>query len=275
MTRRAGVLGSPISHSLSPVLHRAAYAELGLTGWEYNAHECGEADLLGFVTGLGDEWVGLSLTMPLKRVALDVATDVTPTAAAIGAANTLILTPGRRLADNTDAPGLRDALAEAGWKGGGSAVIVGAGGTAQAAVAALADSISPGSGGGIVAVARNLARTTELVDTARRLGVAIDVLPWEQLPDVVAEAGLVVSTVPAPASPKLRDLPWRADGLFFDALYHPWPTPAAEAASGRGCTVVPGSALLLHQAAHQVARMTGRTAPLAAMREALAACFST
>src|SRR4051812_35006062 len=74
--RRAAVLGSPISHSLSPVLHNAAYAALGLAGWQYTAHEVDEPELAGFVDGLGPEWVGLSLTMPLKRVALDVADEV-------------------------------------------------------------------------------------------------------------------------------------------------------------------------------------------------------
>ncbi|HEX6755092.1 MAG TPA: shikimate dehydrogenase, partial [Mycobacteriales bacterium] len=74
--RRAAVLGKPVAHSLSPVLHAAAYAELGLAGWAYTAIECDEAGLPGFVDGLDPSWAGLSLTMPLKRVALDVAEDV-------------------------------------------------------------------------------------------------------------------------------------------------------------------------------------------------------
>ncbi|MGE3285325.1 MAG: shikimate dehydrogenase, partial [Pseudonocardia sp.] len=132
--RRAAVLGSPIAHSLSPVLHRAAYAELGLDGWSYGMHECDEAGLPGFVDGLGTDWAGLSLTMPLKRVALQVADEISPLAAATGAANTLVLRPGSRFADNTDVAGLVAAL---GRGSGATALVLGAGGTAQAALAAL------------------------------------------------------------------------------------------------------------------------------------------
>jgi len=87
VTRRAAVLGRPISHSLSPVIHSAGFAAVGLDEWSYTAHECGEAELAGFMSALGPEWAGLSLTMPLKEVALDVADEVAPAAAAIGAAN--------------------------------------------------------------------------------------------------------------------------------------------------------------------------------------------
>ena len=134
--RRAAVLGSPISHSLSPVLHGAAYEALGLDGWRYDAYECDEAGLRGFVAGLGPEWAGLSLTMPLKRVAMEVADEVSPLAAAVGAANTLVLTPDGRTADNTDVAGLVMTLRGAQLRGG-RAVLLGAGGTAQAALAAL------------------------------------------------------------------------------------------------------------------------------------------
>ncbi|HEV7450616.1 MAG TPA: shikimate dehydrogenase, partial [Pseudonocardiaceae bacterium] len=109
--RRAAVLGSPIRHSLSPVLHSAAYAALGLTGWRYEAFDCDEAALPAFVERLGPEWAGLSLTMPLKEVALAVADEVSPVAAAIGAANTLTRGASGWHADNTDAPGMVDALA--------------------------------------------------------------------------------------------------------------------------------------------------------------------
>ena len=150
VTHRAAVLGMPIEHSLSPVLHTAAYAELGLSGWDYGRYAVDEAGLPGFVAGLGPEWVGLSLTMPLKRVALEVADEVTPDTAAIGAANTLVrrggAEPGREptipcgpgwLATNTDVVGIEQALRAVGVTAVESAVVVGAGGTAQAALAAL------------------------------------------------------------------------------------------------------------------------------------------
>src|SRR4051812_28347571 len=134
--RRAAVLGSPIAHSLSPALHRAAHAALGLTGWSYERIECREEELAPLVAGLGPAWVGLSLTMPLKRVALDVADDVSPLAAAVGAANTLLL-DGARRAHNTDVAGIVGALTDAGVTRAETAAVLGAGGTAQAALAAL------------------------------------------------------------------------------------------------------------------------------------------
>src|SRR5579859_4190175 len=101
--RRAAVLGSPIEHSLSPVLHRAAYQALGLPGWRYDKIECDEPGLPRLVDGMGPEWAGLSLTMPLKRVAMTVADEVSPLAEAIGAANTLVFSAaGGKRADNTD-----------------------------------------------------------------------------------------------------------------------------------------------------------------------------
>ncbi|MDT5028576.1 MAG: shikimate dehydrogenase, partial [Micromonosporaceae bacterium] len=134
---RAGVLGQPIGHSLSPVIHNAGYAAADLTGWRYTAHECAEADLAGFVAGLGAEWAGLSLTMPLKEVALAVADEVAPTAASIGAANTLVRLPdGSWRAENTDAPGMVDALLSAGMTKAEKVSVLGAGGTARAALAA-------------------------------------------------------------------------------------------------------------------------------------------
>ena len=90
---QAGVLGRPIGHSLSPVIHNAGYAAAGLGDWSYAAHDCGEAELAPFVAGLGSDWRGLSLTMPLKEIALEVADEVAPVAAAVGAANTLVHLP--------------------------------------------------------------------------------------------------------------------------------------------------------------------------------------
>ena len=93
--RRAAVLGSPIKHSLSPVLHGAAYQALELHGWRYDTIECDEPGLPRLVDSMGPEWAGLSLTMPLKRVALTVADEVSPLARAVGAANTLVFSCGR------------------------------------------------------------------------------------------------------------------------------------------------------------------------------------
>ena len=90
--RRAAVLGSPIAHSLSPVLHRAAYAALGLTGWSYDRFEIDEAALPGFVQGLDSTWAGLSLTMPLKRAIIPLLDSISETASSVEAVNTVVLT---------------------------------------------------------------------------------------------------------------------------------------------------------------------------------------
>src|SRR6266404_2527263 len=133
--RRAAVLGSPIKHSLSPVLHGAAYQALELHDWHYDMIECDEPGLPPLIDRMGPEWAGLSLTMPLKRVALTVADEVTPLARAVGAANTLVFSPGGpaggKRADNTDVAGMVAALREAGLARVEQAIILGEGGTAQ------------------------------------------------------------------------------------------------------------------------------------------------
>ncbi|NYV73641.1 shikimate dehydrogenase, partial [Streptomyces sp. UH6] len=137
--RRAAVLGSPIAHSLSPELHRAAYAALGLDGWTYERFETDEAALPGFLDGLGPEWAGLSLTMPLKRAVIPLLDSVSETAASVEAVNTVVFTEdGRRVGDNTDIPGMVAALRERGIEKADTAAVLGAGATASSALAALA-----------------------------------------------------------------------------------------------------------------------------------------
>jgi shikimate dehydrogenase len=257
----AAVLGSPVGHSLSPVLHTAAYAALGLDDWVYTAHECTEDALPGFVDGLDASWAGLSLTMPLKRVALDVATEASPLAAEIGAANTLVL-GGRRYADNTDVAGIVGALGPV----TGRAVVLGAGGTAQAVLAALREL-------GIQQVdvlVRDLDRATELRATAERLGVAPAVHAALGAPaGFVDGADVVISTLPEGAADHVT---CRGVGTVLDVVYAPWPTQFAVRATG--ARVVSGMEMLLHQAVAQVELMTGRPGPLEAMRAALDAAVA-
>lgn len=267
--RRAAVLGSPIRHSLSPVLHTAAYAALGLTDWSYEAFEVTEPELAGFVAGLGPEWAGLSLTMPLKRVALEVADRVSPAAEAIGAANTLVLAPDGSLADNTDVLGVENALREAGVQHAGRAVVLGAGGTAQAAVAGLQllGCTEP------VVLVRNRGRAGELSATAERLGLSLDLRELLTEPStaiaVLEGADVVVSTLPAGAADALACARWRPSTTVLDVIYAPWPTALAASAAGAGCRIASGLDMLLHQAVAQVELMTGLPGPVEAMREAL------
>jgi shikimate dehydrogenase len=264
--RRAAVLGMPVEHSLSPVLHHAAYAELGLTGWHYDRYAVDEAGLPGFVDGLGPEWAGLSLTMPLKRVALDVADDVDADAAAIGAANTLVRRDDRWLAANTDVAGIVETLREAGISHAGRAVVLGAGGTAQAALAALRrlGETTP------TVLVRDAARADALRATAGRLGLAPRIVGG--FPDVALPAAdVVISTLPAGAADPLAGHVWDPATVVLDVIYAPWPTALAAAARAAGCRVAGGLEVLLHQAVEQVELMTGRPGPTAAMRAALTA----
>ena len=255
---RAAVLGRPIAHSLSPALHRAAYAELGLTDWTYDAVECDEAALPDFLGALDADWVGLSLTMPLKRAVLSHADTASDLARRVGAANTVLLADGKRHVDNTDVGGMVDALGPVDTS---APVILGAGGTAAAALAALQ---SLGASG-VAVVVRDPDRAGELLQAAGRIGISVRLTPWPTMPD----GSVVVSTVPRGALEAVPTLPWAASTTVFDVLYHPWPTVLAQTAAARGCRVVSGLDLLVHQAARQVELMTGQPPPVEAMRRAL------
>src|SRR5215218_9507778 len=135
---RAAVVGRPVSHSLSPVLHRAAYAALGLSDWTYDALDIGAEDLPVLLAGLGAEWRGFSVTMPCKQAAVDAADVVEPLPRLLHAANTLVRTDAGWRAENTDVTGVGMALQLAGVEQVDRTAIVGAGGTAAAAAVALA-----------------------------------------------------------------------------------------------------------------------------------------
>ncbi|MYV71807.1 shikimate dehydrogenase [Streptomyces sp. SID2131] len=263
--RRAAVLGSPVAHSLSPVLHRAAYAELGLHDWSYERFEVDEAALPGFVDGLDGSWAGLSLTMPLKRAVIPLLDEVGDTAASVEAVNTVVLhEDGRRVGDNTDVPGMIAALRERGVEKVEAAAVLGAGATASSALAALARICA----GPVTAYVRSEARAGEMRGWGERLGVDVRTADWERAAEAF-ETPLVIATTPAGTTNALATAVPDAAGTLFDVLYDPWPTPLAAAWSDRGGKVVGGLDLLVHQAVLQVELMTGRTpAPLAAMRAA-------
>ncbi|MGW2182097.1 shikimate dehydrogenase [Streptomyces sp. NPDC001732] len=262
---RAAVLGSPIAHSLSPVLHRAAYAELGLTDWSYERFEIDEAALPGFVEGLDATWAGLSLTMPLKRAVIPLLDSVSETAASVEAVNTVVLTEdGRRTGDNTDIPGMVAALRERGVEKTESAAVLGAGATASSALAALAGICA----GPVTAYVRSQERGREMRGWGERLGVDVRIADWADAEQAL-RAPLVVATTPAGATDALTAAVPDRPGTLFDVLYEPWPTGLAAAWAARSGAVVGGLDLLVHQAVLQVEQMTGRVpAPLAAMRRA-------
>ncbi len=289
---KAAVLGSPVSHSLSPALHRAAYTALGLRGWSYVAIDCDQARLPGVLRGLDHSWAGVSLTMPLKRAALALLDETDEAAAAVGGANTVVLRGGRRCGYNTDIGGMVDALGGAGVStcadvGDAGAMVIGAGATACSALAALRQ---VGITKATVAV-RSASRAGELLGAAQRLGVTVWLRdlpsPGETgrggaVPDGVAAGtspstappdpiGLAICTIPPNAADAI--VPWlcgrpQPPRVVFDVAYDPWPTRLAAAAAAAGSTVIGGFELLLHQAGRQVELMTGHRAPLPAMREA-------
>ncbi|MEV7089190.1 shikimate dehydrogenase [Streptomyces sp. NPDC093085] len=268
--RRAAVLGSPIAHSLSPALHRAAYAQLGLDDWSYDRFDVDEFGLAGFFDALkGDPaWAGLSLTMPLKRAVIPLLDGVSEAAAAVEAVNTVLFTEdGRRTGENTDIPGLIAALRERGIEKTDSAAVLGAGATASSALAALAVVCA----GPVTAYVRSASRGAEMRGWGERLGVDVRIADWAEA-ERALHAPLVIATTPAGASDALAAAVPETPGTLFDVLYEPWPTRLAAAWDARGGAVLGGLDLLVHQAAVQFELMTGRSpAPLAAMRAAGAA----
>jgi shikimate dehydrogenase len=260
---RAAVLGRPIAHSLSPALHNAAYEALGLP-WRYAAIDCGVAELPAVLADAGSDWAGFSCTMPLKRAALDLAAAAGERASRAGAANILLpLGSGSWRADNTDVAGILAALAEQDVSPS-SVALLGAGGTASAALVALREL---GIASCLVLV-RDPARTGPLRMTAERAGVRIDVRRLDPA-DVTHSIDLIISTLPPGAADPLVGWPWPRGVTLLDVVYEPWPTALAEAIGRSGGLTMGGDLMLLHQAAEQVRLMTNRPAPVEAMRTAL------
>ena len=260
------VLGDPIEHSLSPALHRAAYAALGLD-WTYDAVRVPSGGLADFLAGLDDEWRGLSLTMPLKREAMGLLTSRDAWADLAGAANTLLLDgDGDGVHGlNTDVPGAIAALREATTASFDRAVVLGGGATATSVLLALAEL---GCGSAVLAV-RDTARATATVEAVQRHAHPPH-LVTVRLDDLTpVGADVVVSTVPAEAQSAALLAAVADASVVFDVVYDPWPTPLAAAAWADGRLVVGGLDLLLWQAVDQVRAMTGRfDVPVAAMRAA-------
>jgi len=260
---RCAVLGSPIAHSLSPALHRAAYTHLGLD-WTYDALEVEASGLRSFLDALDETWRGLSLTMPLKRVVVPLVDSLDEWAQLAGVANTVVVEDGRRLGFNTDVPGAKAAIVERVPAPVRSAVVIGGGATATSLLLALAE--------------LGLRTATLLVrDEARAVETMTAVGTHPRAPQlsvstiagaIALEADMVVSTVPTAAqTPELMaacgDIP-----AVFEAVYDPWPTPLAQAAMDSGRPLVSGLDLLAHQAVLQVDLMTGEPVPVDLVRDA-------
>jgi len=258
---RCAVLGHPISHSLSPAMHRAAYARLGLD-WTYDAIDVGEAELPAFLGSLDDSWRGLSLTMPLKQVVLPLLDELTPLAASVGAVNTVVVERGRLRGDNTDVGGVVGALADVGCIAVERAAIVGAGATAHSALMGL------GRLGlrRLHVAARSPERAAGLAAAARAADVSVTVGDLGQPPPTSVD--VLISTLPGSVGVALPTAVLGAAGIVFDVAYDPWPSPLLARAVQAGATPVDGLALLAHQAVLQVEAMTGSRVPVEELRQA-------
>ena len=280
MPRRAAVLGHPVGHSLSPVLHTAAYDALGLD-WTYDAVDVDSGGLGAFLAQVDAQWAGLSLTMPLKVEAVSLVDFVEPMAKLLGVVNTVIVggsgTNTQLVGANTDVYGVVTALAEAGVAKATTAVVIGGGATAVSAVAALGQL---GCTRPRVAV-RSRARAGAVLRASTAMGlsptfIALDDPQAMRL--ALHDADAVVSTIPAAAGAELAtgigEFEVPALSTLLDVVYDPLVTPLAQAWTGWGGSRVGGERMLLHQAAEQVRLMTGRKAPIKDMDAALCAVLN-
>jgi shikimate dehydrogenase len=246
MTTRLAVLGSPIAHSKSPALHRAAYGVLGLD-WEYDAIEVAGGELPAFAAGLGAEWRGLSLTMPLKRDVLPLLRTTSPMAERVGAANTVLVRDGGFDGFNTDVVGIIAAFAEAGVDHLESVQILGGGATAASVLVAVQEL---GATRALVSV-RDPLKAESLQAVAGGLDLAIRPLGMLDRSLIVPDA--VISTLPGRT---VVEVPYpeavRRGAVLFDVAYEPWPSALATSWREVGGTVVSGLSMLLHQAVAQV-----------------------
>lgn len=272
--RRAYVLGHPIAHSLSPALHRVAYAYLGEANLEYDRRDTLPDDLPAIMRGVrnpaGTEEApyiaGLSVTMPLKTAVIQYCDELSETARVTGAVNTVYPRGERVLGDNTDVIGIVNALRHAGLEPQplkDSAAIVGGGATAISALTALHQ-----LGYSRVSVyARSLHKLGDLQAVAERLGVQLEQVSLADLPQNLAERGHhpVISTLPAHAADEwasrlsvLKGASATHRPVLLDVAYNPWPSVLASAWEANGGTVVSGLEMLLYQAVEQVLLFSDR-----------------
>lgn len=261
--RRCAVIGSPIAHSLSPLLHRTAYAQLGLSDeYRYDAFDVSPGALDAFVAGLGPEWVGLSVTAPHKQ-ALLAHGQPDPIAAALRAGNTLILgvdgAPNRVY--NTDVTGFLSALGRAGITQVSTAVLLGNGATARSALWALGQLGTTE----VVVAARDESRARASLDEVAQLaGVTLSYQTFgrpARLPETWGgRAELLVSTVPVELPDDLAAALVGSARAVFEVVYNHYPSSLDRAAAQAGVTALDGLDLLVGQAIDQIRLMTGRDA---------------
>lgn len=273
MTMWAAVIGSPIAHSLSPVIHRAAWEQLGIDGWEYRRAEVTEESLPPFIGQLDESFCGLSVTMPCKQAVMPLLDVIDPLASAVGAVNTVVPSSGVLAGFNTDVTGIasavRRACSLAGCSAPSSALVLGARATASSALAALGELGITSS----TVAARRFGGPGSVVAAASRLGVTIEQILWsdsEAVDRAASSVDLVISTLPASAADPLAErLRVREGQILLDVVYSPRDTALRRAFESAGGVVAEGTDMLVFQAGAQVQLMTGRSPDTGVMREAL------
>ena len=273
MTMWAAVIGSPIAHSLSPVIHRAAWEQLGIDGWEYRRAEVTEESLPPFIGQLDESFCGLSVTMPCKQAIMPLLDAIDPLASAVGAVNTVVPSAGMLAGFNTDVTGIASAIRRACSRSGvpvpSSALVLGARATASSALAALGEL-------GITTTtvaARRFGGPGSVISAASRLGVSVEQVMWSDVSAVAsaaARADVLISTLPAGvADPIASRLAPREGQILLDVIYSPRDTALRATFEKAGGVVAEGTDMLVYQGAAQVQLMTGRSPDPAVMRHAL------
>lgn len=255
--KRCAVLGKPIEHSLSPLIHTTAYEVLGIAQeWSYGRYEVDEAGLAGFVAGCGPEWVGLSCTAPLKHELLSLGTP-SERARLLDSGNTYLFRDSDPFVENTDVTGLVGAFARAGVVSASRALLLGNGATARSALYALAEM---GVRDALVLARSEANARASLAELAEALGVRLGYGVWGTVPDADA-VDVLVSTVSAPLEADVAAGLVRLTSACFDATYNHYPTELDRAARASGIVQLSGIDLLVGQALDQIRLMTGRECP--------------
>ena len=273
MTMWAAVIGSPIAHSLSPVIHRAAWEQLGIDGWEYRCAEVTEESLPTFIGQLDESFRGLSVTMPCKQAVMPLLDAIDPLASAVGAVNTVVPSAGMLAGFNTDVTGIASAIRRACSRSGvpvpSSALVLGARATASSALAALGEL-------GVTTTtvaARRFGGPGSVISAASRLGVSVEQVMWSDVSAVAsaaARADVLISTLPAGVADAIASrLAPREGQILLDVIYSPRDTALRTTFEKAGGVVAEGTDMLVYQGAAQVQLMTGRSPDPAVMRHAL------
>ena len=263
MSLRAAVLGHPIGHSKSPALHRAAYQQLGLD-ISYTAIDVTEDLLPALMRQVRDQpgWCGLSVTMPLKNAMVAEVDEIRGVARTLGVVNTVSFEDNgagkRTVGSNTDVTGIVNALRHAGAGRAPSAVVLGGGGTAASAVAALKEL---GTENARVFV-RDTSRTLDVQAAADSVGLNLEIRNLADAAAPTAASDVVISTLPPRAADglaaEIAAMKTRSPGVLLDVAYDPWPSLIASVWQSGGGSVVPGLEMLLYQAVEQVRLFSGR-----------------